>query len=351
MTRLSPDIVRNVTTDRHTTSYLEAGPADGVPIVLVHGWPHLAIMWREQIAALGARGFRVIAPDLRGCGSSTVHKSLEAYAQREVVRDMVELADALRIEQAVWIGHDWGATVVSNLARHHPDRCLAVGGISQPFNTLERGATALVSLINRSTYPAETFPYGQFEYMPFYHERFADAQRGFEGNLSATFRAVMRGGVSADAGKPFMSAFVRQNGGWFGPQGQSAPDLPLDTTVMSEADLAAYVTAYRKTGFFGIDAFYMNDVANAAYYSEAPAYLKIPVLFITGESDYVCDTEHSDLAQPMREHCADLTYVVLQAGHWLPQEAPEACSSAILAWLDDKVRSVEEATNASRAPH
>ena len=80
MTRLSPDIVRNVTADRHTSSYLEAGPADGVPIVLVHGWPHLATIWREQVAGFAARGFRVIAPDLRGCGSSTVHNCLEAYS-------------------------------------------------------------------------------------------------------------------------------------------------------------------------------------------------------------------------------------------------------------------------------
>jgi soluble epoxide hydrolase/lipid-phosphate phosphatase len=338
MTQFSQLTACYVTTDRHRTSYLEAGPADGVPVVLVHGWPHLAIMWREQAAALAARGFRVIAPDLRGCGSSTVHKSLEAYAQREIVRDMIELADALRIERAVWMGHDWGAIVVSNLARHHPDCCLAVGGISQPFNTLEQGATALIPLINRSIYPAERFPYGQFEYMPFYHEQFAHAQRGFEGDLSATFRALMRSGVSAEEGKPFMSAFVRQNGGWFGPDGQSAPDLPLDTSVMSEVDLEAYVEAYRKTGFFGIDAFYMNDAANGVYYAQAPAQLELPVLFITGQSDYVCDTEHSDLARPMRERCADLTYVVLEAGHWLPQEAPEACSSAILAWLSDKVR-------------
>lgn len=56
-----------------------------------------------------------------------------------------------------------------------------------------------------------------------------------------------------------------------------------------------------------------------------------------------------DLAQPMREQCADLTYVVLEAGHWHPLGAPAACPSATLAWLDDGVRFVEEATGASGA--
>ena len=84
-----------VMTSRHETAYLSAGPEDGTPIVLVHGWPELAISWRHQIPFLADLGFRVIAPDMRGYGGSSTYSTHAAYAQEEVVADMLELVDAL----------------------------------------------------------------------------------------------------------------------------------------------------------------------------------------------------------------------------------------------------------------
>ena len=60
-------------TTRHTTFYLAAGPEDGPLIIFVHGWPELSISWRHQLPALAAIGFRVIAPDMRGYGRSSIY--------------------------------------------------------------------------------------------------------------------------------------------------------------------------------------------------------------------------------------------------------------------------------------
>lgn len=83
---------------------------------------------------------------------------------------------------------------------------------------------------------------------------------------------------------------VRQAGGWFGSAGE-APDLPLDTDVLSEEALHQYVAALERTGFFGPDAYYMNHERNATYAKQARngGKLDMPVLFLHGGYDYTCD--------------------------------------------------------------
>lgn len=133
---------------------------------------------------------------------------------------------------------------------------------------------------------------------------------------------------------PYSSAFIRQRGGFFGPNGKPAPDTPLDETVLSKEDLAVYVDAFERTRFFGINSFYMNDSDNRLFFEEAPSVLEIPVLYLAGEKDLVCHTEHSKLAEPMKKNCRKLTYRVLNAGHWLPQEAHAEVNDAISDWID-----------------
>src|SRR3954453_20050047 len=118
-----------VQTARHRTFYREAGPAGGPLMIFLHGWPQLGLAWRRELAHFAARGWHCIAPDLRGYGGSAVPAELSAYALRETVQDMVELHDALGGEPAVWVGHDWGAPVVWNLAAQHAGRCRAVASL------------------------------------------------------------------------------------------------------------------------------------------------------------------------------------------------------------------------------
>ena len=89
---------------------------DGPLVVLCHGFPELAFSWRWQVPALTAAGFRVVAPDLRGYGGSSAPAEVEAYDVVCLCGDVCGLLDALGEEAAVFVGHDWGAWLVWQLA-------------------------------------------------------------------------------------------------------------------------------------------------------------------------------------------------------------------------------------------
>ena len=176
-------------TARHSTHYLAAGPVAGPLMIFVHGWPELSLSWRHQMPVFAGLGFRVIAPDMRGYGQSTNYRTHAAYAQSEVVRDMIELIDSLGREQAIWIGHDWGCATVWSLARLHPDRCVAVANLCVPGFSLEEGLEAARKLVDRKLYPEAEYPYGQWEYMKFYEEQFERATSVFDANPPLVKRA------------------------------------------------------------------------------------------------------------------------------------------------------------------
>ena len=105
---------------------------DGVPVLLLHGWPDSARLWRHQVPVLAAAGFRVVTPDLRGFGRSARPADVAAYRLRTLVADVTAVLDRLDIEQAHVVGHDWGAGVAWLTAMLCPDRVRTLTAISVP---------------------------------------------------------------------------------------------------------------------------------------------------------------------------------------------------------------------------
>ncbi len=326
-----------VRTARHSSFYLAAGNPAAVPMIFVHGWPELSISWRHQLPAMAALGFRAIAPDMRGYGQSSMYPTHGDYALEHSVRDMLELLDSLGVEKAIWVGHDWGAPVVWTLASHFPERCHGVANLCVPYYSAGFAPVNFLPYADRALYPEAEFPWAQWEYMAFYEQNFAHAHAGFEANVANSVKAMFRKGSPEAAGKPWRTAMVRKNSGWFGP-GNAAPDVPRDADVLSEADWLAYTAALTRGGFFGPDSWYMNHAANAAYAEQAVngGRLAMPALFLHGAYDYTCETMVSRLAEPMRRDCADLTEVVVKSGHWMAQEKPEHVNAALAKWVSAK---------------
>jgi pimeloyl-ACP methyl ester carboxylesterase len=324
-----------VQSERHTSFYLASGPLDGAPVVMIHGWPELSISWRHQLACLAMLGFRAIAPDMRGYGRSSTYARYEDYAVEHSVQDMLELLDNLGHDQAIWVGHDWGSEVVWRLASHHPERCLGIANLCVPYVRPGFAPVHLIPLVDRTIYPEAEYPAGQWDYMLFYEERFEDATRAFDVNARNTVKVLFRKGNPDAKGSPTRAAMIRRNGGWFGPGGRGAPDVPPDADVVSAAALDTYSAALERTGFFGPDAWYMNHERNVDYARRAVhgGKISLPVLFLHAEYDYICDTLGSRLAEPMRADCADLTEAAVQSGHWMAQEQPLDVNAALVRWL------------------
>jgi pimeloyl-ACP methyl ester carboxylesterase len=104
---------------------------EGPLVLLLHGWPETWYSWRHQIDALAAAGYRVVAPDQCGYGTTDRPDAVDQYSIFPLVGDVVALIHELGEEQAAVIGHGWGSMVASNTALLRPDlirglACLAI---------------------------------------------------------------------------------------------------------------------------------------------------------------------------------------------------------------------------------
>lgn len=109
---------------------VEAGPPDGTPVVLVHGWPDSHRLWRHQIPALAETGHRVLALDQRGFGRSDRPADVSGYHVFNAMADLSNLLDAFDVPSAHVVGHDWGAPPCWLLATFAPERVRTLTAIS-----------------------------------------------------------------------------------------------------------------------------------------------------------------------------------------------------------------------------
>jgi pimeloyl-ACP methyl ester carboxylesterase len=263
---------------------------EGPLVVLCHGFPELAFSWRHQVPALTAAGFRVVAPDMRGYGGSSVPAEVEAYDVVELCGDLCGLLDALGEESAVFVGHDWGAAVVWQLAILHPRRVRAVAGMSVPF--VPRAPALPLPIMRRHL--------GEDFYIVWFQ------QPGVADEALA--RDVRRTLTS----KKVWTAQWAQEGG--------PPSPP--PSWLSEQELAVYVEAFERTGFTGGLNWYRNIDRNWELTEPfADSLVEQPAMFLTGERDGV---RQFMPAEAMRGRVTDLREEVV---------VPGAVNAALLRFL------------------
>jgi soluble epoxide hydrolase/lipid-phosphate phosphatase len=324
------------------TRYIAAGPQSGPLLIFIHGWIAVAETWKEQILAFSALGFRVVAPDTRGYGGSTVTKNVRDYALERHVSDMLALLSHLNRSQAVWIGHDWGAGLVWALAAHHPEVCAGVVGMTVPYGTIEFGLDKLVELVNREVYPKEEYPLGNWDYQAYHAEQPVRGAAVLDADPENTIKVFYSAGKPEAFGKPSWTGQTRKVGGWFGPV-DSAPEVDINDTLLKDAPdvYAKLVATIRNNGTQGPNAYYLNHDVNTTYAEKSVngGILDFPVLFIGARFDMVCDTAtNPQFSEPMRKACKQLTECTLDSGHWVPQEKPAEVNAALTRWLVESVK-------------
>jgi pimeloyl-ACP methyl ester carboxylesterase len=300
---------------------LEAGPASGPVAILAHGFPESSWSWRHQLPALAAAGWHVIAPDQRGYGHSSRPDTVEAYGSQHLSADLIALLDETGQEQAVFVGHDWGALVLWDLVRLHPDRVRAAVGVSVPF-------------VEWPVAPTEVFRrvHGDRFFYILYFQPVGPAERELSADAREMVRRMMWGasGAGADRRGPDLPAegtgmFDVLPADW---PGERPPWLTAD-------DLDRYAAAFEASGWFGPLSYYRNMDANAERVRGIPAaVISMPVYFIAGEHEVVLradrhGVERMSAALPNFAGSVSLPGV----GHWTQQEAPDEFNAALLGFL------------------
>lgn len=288
----------------------------GPPVVFLHGFPELAYSWRHQLPAVAAAGYHAIAPDMRGYGGSSRPEAVEDYDIHHLVGDVVGLLDALDVARAVVVGHDWGAAVTWNLALMHPERLVAVCGMSVPFTP--RGPRR----------PSDAWP--EVFADKFFYVRHFQQLGVADAELAADPAYTMRGWLSGLHAGDGTQLIGPDDGRGVMDRLPKFDDLP---SWLSQAELDHYAAEFARTGFTGGLNWYRNTDRNWETTPQlAGARVTVPSFFIAGAADPVL---WMNPPQRQGEHMDDLRGVVTieGAGHWVQQERPDEVNAALLEFL------------------
>ena len=132
---------------------VEAGPTDGDPVILLHGFPEFWYGWRQQIPALVEAGYRVVVPDQRGYHRSDAPPEISAYDLPALVNDVRAVIASTGSDRAYVIGHDWGAAVAWALAAWHPEAVRRLAILNVPhLDVFRRTLRSSPAQLLRSVY-------------------------------------------------------------------------------------------------------------------------------------------------------------------------------------------------------
>jgi pimeloyl-ACP methyl ester carboxylesterase len=124
--------VRQIDAGPLNVGYVDTGPTDGRPVLLLHGWPYDIHTYADAAPVLAEAGYRVVVPFLRGFGTTRFRSgdAVRNGQQAALAADVIDLMDALRIESAILAGCDWGARTANVVAALWPQRCRAMVSVS-----------------------------------------------------------------------------------------------------------------------------------------------------------------------------------------------------------------------------
>jgi epoxide hydrolase 4 len=268
--------------------YVEAGT--GPLVLLLHGFPEFWYSWRHQIPALAAAGFRVVAPDLRGCNRSEKPPGVAAYRMERLVGDVAGLIAACGAQRASLVGHDWGGAVAWAVAARRPEAVERLAVLNAPH------PSRFLAVARRRPRQLARSWYMAFFQLPWLPERVTRA-RGYAGLRRSLARAANPGTFTTD-------------------------------------DLDRYVEAFRQPGAVSGGINYYRAMGRSLRPARSAAArrsrVQAPVLVIWGERDRFLLPE---LADPGR-HAPNARVVRLpDAGHFVHQDAPEAVNHLLVDYL------------------
>lgn len=293
---------------------------EGPAVLFCHGFPDTAETWRSQMRAVAEAGYRAVALDMRGYGESYAPAEVHLYSALHIVGDLVGVLDALDIQSAVLVGHDWGADHAWRAMLIRPDRFRAMVSLSIPF--MPRGDISHWEQLRKDGLQDRSYYFDMMK--PDAEARFAPAAK--------TIPSVLY----------WLSASPPAETRWK----PNDPDLhmlrPSPEPVPSWANpdyVLHTIRTFEKTGFRGGLNYYR---ALQTTFDLTPALkgalVYQPSLYIYGAADGLSDSFHPT-PPTLDELRSTLPGLVSQlrlegVGHWIQHEASERLNAELLAFLD-----------------
>ncbi len=288
----------------------------GPAIVLLHGFPELAFSWRHQLPALAAAGFRAIAPDQRGYGLTEAPPDVEDYPAEQLIADVHGLLDALELETATFIGHNWGALVLWTMAILAPERIERLVILNIPHSP--RPPVDPIQIFRQR--------FGDDFYIVNFQDS-EEADHAFAEDPGHFFDMMMR-----------KNQVSREEFDKLPPEMKSLSLLQVmarhessGEPLLTDAERDFFANAFAKSGFTGPINWYRNWTRNWERLDGIDHTIDIPTLFIGAVDDVIISPEHIAGMKPL---VTDLQIHMLEpCGHWSQQEQPERVNELILNWL------------------
>lgn len=304
-----------------------AEQGEGPVVLFCHGFPETWYSWRHQLPALAKAGFRAVAPDMRGYGETESPVAVDQYTLLHLVGDMVGLLDALRVENAVIVGHDWGAPVAWHAALLRPDRFRGVVGLSVPYLPLGQVYTS-----PQLPETADAVFYQTYFQAP------GVAERELEQDIRSTVRSqlyTLSGDFPVQQVVPGIPSvgMIPKRGGLLATR-INPTSLPA---WISETEANVYVEQFSKSGYRGGLSWYRNIDRNRELLSAFNGLkIIIPALYAAGDRDVVLAFQGMDsaiAALPQTVPLLQRTVLLPGCGHWTQQERPNEVNAALLEFL------------------
>jgi soluble epoxide hydrolase/lipid-phosphate phosphatase len=330
--------VRRVATNGIKLAVYEAG--SGPPIVLLHGFPGLAFTWRHQIPALLAAGYRVIAPDLRGYGLSDAPEAVENYDIAQLTADIAGLLDALGVQKAIFMGHDWGGLLAWQMPLFYEQRVSGVISLNTPHIPhwmlwLHRDLVSAVLPEGRSFVadPAvdpiiqmrEVYS-RQMYVLLFQEEHTADKA------MNRDIRGTLRGALRKNLGTPEDWDRLPPAAANMEYYGRPLPEPLPGSNVLTSYELDFYVRHYEQKGFTPAINWYRNISRNWKAGLDMDQTIRVPSLMVSAANDVVL---RPSMAVGMEAYVPDLDrHLLADCWHWTPEEKPKELNRLVLSWLE-----------------
>nr|GLL49342.1 bifunctional epoxide hydrolase 2-like [Ipomoea trifida] len=297
---------------------------DGPAVLFLHGFPELWYTWRHQMLYLASKGYRAIAPDLRGYGDTDAPPSADTYSVLHIVGDVVALLDALQLPQVFLVGHDWGAIIAWQLCMFRPDRIKALVNMSVALSPRHPTRKPLENM--REAFGDD-----------FYICRFQQAGEAEEVFGSVDTATLFKAFLTNRDPRPPRIPNQSVAKVLYEKRGETVSLPPW----LTQQDIDYYATKFGRAGFTGGFNYYRNMDRNweltAAW---SGSQIQVPVKFIVGDQDL---TYHFPGVKELihegglKKIVPNLQEVVVMEGvaHYINQEKPEEVNNHILDFIQN----------------